>query len=163
MDHVRPSPRRRPVDWLVLGGIVLICQLAGFAGSQSTDPGFYREIARPSWAPPGWVFAPVWITLYAMMGLAAWLVWTRPRSSARTAALAAFAVQLLLNALWTPVFFGQRSIGGGLAVIVALDLALWVTIALFRRSSVAAAWLMAPYAAWVGFATVLNAWLWQHN
>lgn len=147
----------RATQALVLIGLVLLCQGAGAVGALVTDASWYRELPRPSWAPPGWVFGPVWLTLYAMMGVAAWLVWRGPSSPARRAALGWFAVQLLLNAAWTPVFFGLRSLAGGLAVIVALWAAIVVTIVRFRRCSAPAAWLLAPYLAWVTFATALNA------
>lgn len=138
---------------------IVVCELAGAAGALVTDASFYRELARPSWAPPGWVFGPVWTTLYAMMGIAAWLVWrTGP---GRRAALTWFAVQLALNAVWTPVFFGLHSIGGALVVIVALLLAIVATIvACWHRSRVAAV-LLVPYLGWVGFATALNAAIWS--
>ena len=100
-------------------GFILVCQLAGASGALVTDASWYLALDRPLWAPPGWVFGPVWITLYTVMGVAAWLVW-RSRAASRRSALAWFAVQLVLNAAWTPVFFGARSLGGGLIVIVAL-------------------------------------------
>jgi tryptophan-rich sensory protein len=139
----------------MLVAAIVVCQLAGASGAVVTDASYYADLARPRWAPPGWVFAPVWITLYTMMGIAAWLVWrTGP---GRGAALTWFAIQLSLNAAWTPVFFGARSIAGGLIVIVALVLAIVATIVTFARRSRAAAWLLAPYLAWVSFATALNA------
>ena len=107
------------------------------------------------------MFAPVWITLYTLMGVAAWLVWrTGP---GRRRSLTWFAVQLALNAAWTPVFFGLRAIGAGLVVIVLLELAILATIAAFAPRSRLAAALLVPYAAWVGFATALNAALWIAN
>lgn len=146
---------------LILAALIAACQLAGGSGALVTDPSFYGELARPSWAPPGWLFAPVWITLYTLMGVAAWLVWrTGP---GRRPALIWFAIQLVLNAAWTPVFFGLRSIGGGLIMIVLLELAIVATIIAFARRSRIAAVLLVPYAVWVGFATVLNAALWSAN
>lgn len=148
-------------SFLILAGFVLLCQLAGATGALVTDASFYRELVRPSWAPPAWLFAPVWITLYTMMGVAAWLVWrTGP---GRRRPLTWFAIQLALNAAWTPVFFGLRAIGAGLVVIVLLELAILVTIAAFAHRSRLAAALLVPYAAWVGFATALNAALWLAN
>ena len=141
--------------FVALAGFILVCQLAGASGALVTDSSFYRDLVRPAWAPPGAVFAPVWITLYTLMGVAAWLVW-RTGPSARNA-LQLFAIQLVLNAAWTPVFFGARSIGGGLVVIVVLEVAILFTIAAFYRRSRLAAALMVPYAAWVAFATALNA------
>ncbi|MBA3453956.1 MAG: tryptophan-rich sensory protein [Deltaproteobacteria bacterium] len=140
-------------------GFIVVCQLAGATGALITDASWYRALDRPSWAPPGWVFGPVWITLYTMMGVAAWLIW-QSRAPRRRAALAWFAVQLVLNAAWTPVFFGARSIGGGLIVIVALLVAIIATSAVYRHVSRVAAALMVPYLAWVSFATALNAALW---
>lgn len=146
---------------LTLTALVALCQLAGASGAIVTDPGFYGDLARPSWAPPAWVFAPVWITLYTLMGVAAWLVWRTGHGRRR--ALTWFGIQLVLNAAWTPVFFGLRSIGGGLIVIVLLELAILGTILAFARRSRLAAVLMVPYAAWVGFALALNASLWSLN
>jgi benzodiazapine receptor len=105
----------------------------------------------------------VWLTLYTAMAVAAWLVWRGPSSPARRAALGWFGVQLALNAAWSPTFFGLRSLGGGLIVIVALLVAIAVTIARFAPRSRLAAGLLTPYLAWVAFATALNAALWSMN
>lgn len=150
----------RPRQALVLVAWVALCQAAGGVGALVTDAAWYRELARPSWAPPGWVFGPVWLTLYAMMGVAAWLVWRTPSGPARTRALSWFGTQLALNAAWTPVFFGLRSLGGGLAVIGLLVIAIVGTMRAFRVVAPRAAWLLAPYLAWVLFATALNGALW---
>jgi benzodiazapine receptor len=130
---------------------------AGALGALATDSSFYRELPLPGWAPPGWVFGPVWLALYTMMGLAAWRVWTRPPSAERARALAAYAIQLALNAAWTPVFFGLRSPIGGLIVIVVLWFAIVSTIRRFHHASRGAALLLVPYLVWVTFATALNA------
>jgi tryptophan-rich sensory protein len=159
MRAIASEPRLRSL--LILGFLVGSCQLAGASGALVTDPSFYQELVRPSWAPPGWLFAPVWITLYTLMGVAAWLVWrTGP---GRRTALWWFAIQLILNAAWTPVFFGLRSLGGGLVVIILLDLAIIATIVAFARRSRLAAALLVPYALWVGFATALSVALWSSN
>lgn len=157
------QPAEGRTRWRQLGvlvALIVLCQAAGVLGTPFTDSDWYRELPRPSWAPPGWVFGPVWVTLYTMMGVAAWLVWRRPASGFRTAALIWFAVQLALNAAWTPVFFGARSLVGGLVVIVALLAAIAMTIVRFAPVSRAAAWLLAPYLAWVAFATCLNGAIW---
>ena len=151
-------PRSYTVIALVAS--IALCQVAGGLGALVTDAAWYRELARPSWAPPGWVFGPVWLTLYTMMGVAAWLVWRTPSTSARTHALGWFAAQLALNAAWTPVFFGLRSLGGGLVVILLLVGAIVATMRAFHRVAPRPAWLLAPYLAWVMFATALNASLW---
>ncbi len=148
-------------SWLILAGFILVCQVAGATGALVTDAGFYRALVRPSWAPPGWLFGPVWVTLYTLMGVAGWLVWRTGRGRRRP--LGWFAIQLILNAAWTPVFFGLHSLGGGLVVIVLLELAILGTIRAFARRSPVAAALLVPYAAWTGFAGVLNAVLWAAN
>lgn len=150
-------------SWLVLVVLVIVVQGAGSLGALTTDASYYQALARPSWAPPGWLFGPVWVTLYAMIAVSIWLVWRRPPAPARTAALRWHAAQLALNAAWTPVFFGLRAPGAALVVIVALLAAIAGTIATTRRATRPAAWLLVPYALWVGFAAVLNAALWLGN
>ncbi len=140
---------------------VLLCEgvgvVAGLA-TQSSVGTWYPTLAKPFSTPPDWLFAPVWTLLYALMGVAAYLVWRQEwgRSSVR-AALAAFGVQLALNGAWSLVFFGQQSIGGGMVVIALLWIALAVTTWLFARLSRPAGWLMAPYLLWVSYAAALNA------
>jgi tryptophan-rich sensory protein len=143
--------------WISLFAWVVLCHLAGALGALTTDASLYWSLPTPSWAPPAWLFAPVWLTLYTMMGVAAWRVWTRPRSPARTTALGLFAVQLVLNAGWSPIFFGLEAPRAALVVIVLLWAAIAATIAAFLRVSRGAALLLVPYLAWVTFATALNA------
>lgn len=115
-------------------------------------PEFYTTLVRPSWAPPASLFGPMWTVLYALMAVAAWLVW-------RTGAvrpLYVYAVQLTLNLAWTLVFFAAESTRGGMAVITALWIAIVVTIAAFRRVHAVAACLLVPYLAWVTYAAALN-------
>ncbi len=152
-----------PVAFLRLIGFIVVCQLAGALGAVATDTTLYATIERPALAPPGWVFGPVWLALYTAMGVAGWLVWSAAPSRARSRALGWFAVQLVLNAAWTPVFFGVPSFGGGLVVIVALLAAIVATMIVMARASRLAAGLFAPYLAWVGFATYLNAAIWWLN
>jgi tryptophan-rich sensory protein len=117
---------------------------------------WYAALDKPSFNPPAWLFAPVWTLLYAAMGGAARRIWRLPVSVERTWALRKFAVQLALNAAWTPVFFGAHSLGGGVLVIVSMLFAIAVTIQGFHPLDKLAAWLLAPYLAWVSFATLLN-------
>lgn len=123
---------------------------------------WYPTLNKPTWNPPDAVFAPVWTTLYAMMGVAVWLVW-RQRVAERRAVLIAFALQLALNAAWSILFFGMQRPGWALVEIVALWLSIAATIVLFARVSRLAAWLLVPYQAWVTFATALNAAIWWLN
>jgi tryptophan-rich sensory protein len=109
------------------------------------------------------VFGPVWTTLYAMMAVSAWLVWRQGGFAAQRRALTFFLVQLALNALWSPLFFGLEQPGMAFVCIIALWLAIAATIAVFRRVQRIAAWLLVPYIAWVSFAAVLNGVLWRLN
>lgn len=147
-----------------LAALLVLCIGGGAASGLATPPGeWYASIAKPSWTPPGWLFGPVWTALYAMMGVAAWLLWRRRADRPARRALACFAVQLALNFAWTPAFFGLRSPGLALAIIVALLAAIAATVVASWRASHAAAWLLVPYLAWVGFATALNAAIWRLN
>jgi len=139
---------------------ILVCELAGFVGSVFTTPsipGWYAGLVKPPFNPPSWVFAPVWTILYALMGLSAFLVYEKgPKKSEVRKALAVFAGQLLLNALWSIVFFGAHMILGAAVVIVLLGAMIVASMWLFFRISKAAAYLLVPYILWVSFAAVLN-------
>jgi benzodiazapine receptor len=145
---------------LVILAFVLICELAGVIGSVFTTPsipGWYTALAKPPFNPPNWIFAPVWTTLYALMGISAYLVYAKrlKRNKVRKA-LAVFAGQLLLNTLWSVVFFGAHMILGAAVIIIVLWGMIVATIWLFSRISKAAAYLLVPYILWVSFAAVLN-------
>lgn len=148
-----------------LGLFVLIVFAAGGIGGLATASSvttWYRTLQRPGMTPPSWLFQPVWTALYVSMAFAAWLVW-RKGGAASKPALAAFAVQLALNAAWSVLFFGLRSPVAGLADIVLLWLAIVATVILFSRVSVPAAAILTPYLAWVSFAAVLNYEFWRLN
>lgn len=150
----------------VLIGIVLCEAVGALAGvaTQSSVNTWYPTLAKPGFTPPDWLFAPVWITLYAMMGIAAGVVWTkRGKQRGVRPALVAFGVQLVLNAAWSFVFFGAQSIGGGLVVIVLLLAAIAETIRRMAPLSRWAAMLLVPYLLWVAYATALNGALWWLN
>lgn len=146
---------------------IVSCEAAGFLGSLFTAPAiptWYATLTRPEFAPPSWVFAPVWTTLFALMGIAAWLIWRQGinRQVVKTA-LAIFALQLGLNILWSGLFFGLQSPGWAFFEIILLWLAIAATIAAFAKLSKPAAWLLAPYLAWVSFAAYLNYAFWSLN
>lgn len=144
---------------------VVVCELAGIAGSFftiSSIPTWYATLAKPALNPPAWLFGPVWVTLYFLMGISLWLVW-RSNSSEKKQAIWLFIVQLMLNAVWSPVFFGAQSIGNALAIIVLLWAAIVLTILIFKKISKAAAWLLFPYILWVSFAAYLNFAIWMLN
>jgi len=152
--------------WISLLFWLALCfGVAGVAGSWTASeiPTWYRTLTRPAIAPPNWVFAPVWTLLYALMAVAAWRVWEAPPSSLRTGGLVLFLLQLALNFAWTFVFFRQHALGAALAEVILLWAAIGVTTLVFARTDSFAAWLMAPYWAWVSFATLLNAAFWRVN
>lgn len=154
-------------DWMRLLLSLAAPLAVGFIGAAATASGvrdWYPGLAKPPFTPPPWVFGPVWTVLYLMMGAALFLVWRGGLATrAREEAVWAFAVQLILNALWSPAFFGARSPAAGLAVIILLDAAVVVTIPLVSRVSRAGGWLLAPYLLWALFATVLNVEIWRLN
>lgn len=153
------------VGKIVLG--IVICELAGVAGSVFTYPSigsWYASLEKPGFNPPNWLFAPVWTTLYALMGISLGLVWdVRTAKKGTDRALLVFGVQLVLNVLWSVVFFGEQSLIYGLAIIIVLWVAIAVTIVLFYRSSRVAGLLLVPYICWVTIATLLNYYLWMLN
>lgn len=145
---------------LALVGFVLVTFCAPLPGVFSPPGDWYAALHKPSWNPPGWLFGPVWSVLYAMMAVAAWLVWRR-RGWCR--ALAIYGAQLLLNAAWTPIFFGAGKIGWAFAEIIILWIAIVCTMLAFLRISKPAGWMLVPYLAWVSFAAFLNFTLWRMN
>jgi tryptophan-rich sensory protein len=152
--------------WIALAGWLVLCfGVAGIGGrwTAAEIPGWYRTLARPAIAPPNWVFGPVWTLLYALMAIAAWRVSLAATSPARTWGLALFLVQLALNFAWSWIFFRQHAIGAALAEVVVLWAVIGAATMAFARVSPAAAWLLAPYLAWVTFASVLNAAFWRLN
>jgi tryptophan-rich sensory protein len=148
------------MQWIALAVSILVPLAAGFIGSIFTSPSiphWYADLAKPTLTPPGWVFGPVWTTLFILMGVAAFLVWRRgwEKKDVKTA-LCIFAFQLILNTLWSIVFFGLHSPGGALVEIIFLWLAILATIITCAKISRTAGWLLAPYILWVSFAVYLN-------
>jgi tryptophan-rich sensory protein len=146
----------------LIGWLVLCFAAATSAVFVSVD-GWYAALNKPSWNPPSWLFGPVWTLLYIMMAIAAWLVWRKGGWTLQRWPLGLFVIQWLLNAIWTPLFFGMHLIGLALVDIVLLWIAIVATLAAFWRVSKPAAWLLVPYLAWVSFATALNFAIWQLN
>jgi tryptophan-rich sensory protein len=144
-------------DIIKLSVCILVCQLAGVVGSIFTlasIPTWYATLQKPFFNPPNWLFGPAWIVLYTLMGISLFLVW---RKNPTRPAMGVFGVQLVLNTLWSIVFFGLKSPLFGLVVIVLLWPAILITILRFRSISKPAALLLVPYILWVSFAAVLNA------
>jgi tryptophan-rich sensory protein len=152
--------------WISLFFWIALCfAVAGIGGRWTAEeiPVWYRTLVRPAIAPPNWVFAPVWSTLYLLMAVAAWLVAQSAASPLRTGALALFLLQLALNLGWSWIFFRQHLLGWALVEVVAMWAAIGVTTLVFARLAPWAGWIMVPYWAWVSFATLLNAAFWRAN
>jgi len=139
---------------------VLTCLLAGFIGSAATTPSiptWYASLQKPAFNPPNWIFAPVWTTLFIMMGVAAFLVWDKGLENKKVRiSLGIFGLQLLLNVLWSILFFGLQSPLYAFIDIIMLWASILATIIYFYRISAAAAYLLIPYILWVSFASLLN-------
>ena len=146
---------------------IVVCELAGGIGSLFTISAistWYTTLAKPSLNPPGWIFGPVWTTLYLLMGIAAFLVWNKgwDRKDVRKA-LGVFLLQLVLNAIWSIIFFGLHSPLWAFVDLVAMWLAIFWTMTLFYKISKPAMWLLLPYILWVSFAGYLNYSIWILN
>lgn len=146
--------------------MIIIAELAGVIGSVFTFPAigsWYASLAKPWFTPPAWIFGPAWTVLYALMGIAAGLVWHARKANARQAALKLYFAQLGLNVLWSLIFFGMHSPLYALVNIVVLWIVIALTIKAFYPISKNAAMLLVPYILWVTFATALNAGVWLLN
>lgn len=146
---------------------IVVSELAGIIGSMFTAPsiaGWYAGIVKPALNPPAWIFGPVWTTLFALMGIAAFLIWRKglDRQDVKIA-LGIFLGQLALNTLWSIIFFALHSPGGAFVEIIFLWLAISAAIIAFAKISKPAAWLLAPYLLWVSFAGYLNFMIWILN
>jgi benzodiazapine receptor len=139
---------------------IIICQAAGLIGSIFTAPAipaWYAGLIKPSFSPPNWLFAPVWLILYTLMGVAAYLIWEKGISKKKVkTALIIFAVQLILNSLWSIIFFGWRLPQYAFVEIIALWVFILLTILNFYKISRTAGLLLVPYLFWVSFAALLN-------
>ncbi len=150
---------------------ILACELAGVIGSIFTIqsiPTWYATLIKPPFAPPNWLFAPVWTILYALMGIAAFLIWEKTmlkgaQKKKAASALNIFWLQLALNVLWSIVFFGARSPLLGLIIILLMLFSIALAMWRFYYIDWRAFWLLAPYILWVGFATLLNFYIFALN
>ena len=147
-------------------GWLVVCFGASAIGSAATIPeikGWYAGLEKPSFNPPNWIFGPVWSVLFFLMAVAAWLVWRRFGFAGSKAALVVFLIQLVANVIWSVLFFGMHSPAMGFGWICLLWILIAATIGLFWQKSQLAAGLLAPYLAWVSFASVLNFMIWRLN
>lgn len=137
---------------------VFICQMAGFVGSFFTTPkidNWYAELIKPSFNPPDWLFAPVWLTLFCLMGISLYLL-IKDGFKGKIKCLAFFMIQLILNASWSIVFFGLESILGGFIIIIALVIFILLTMVFAYKISKISSLILIPYILWVSFALILN-------
>lgn len=147
------------VVWLLVSFVASGIGAAASVRAQA----FYGQLVQPDWAPPASVFGPVWTVLYALMGIAAWLVWRMGGFRAHRLALTLFLVQLAVNALWSWLFFGWHLGALALLDIIVLQLLVLATLIAFWRSRPLAGLLLVPYLLWIAFASVLNYSVWQLN
>lgn len=163
MTPTTSTDRRAPHIPALVMSLLLVGLVATLGGLASADAASdYGDLAQPSWAPPSYLFGPVWTVLYVLMAVAAWLIWRAgPRWS--NPAIIVYGVQLALNLLWSPLFFGLGWRGLALVDILLLDVAVAATITMFWKVNRAAAAMMIPYLAWVLFATALNYSVWSLN
>jgi tryptophan-rich sensory protein len=153
-------------QWFGFFVLVFACFAVAMIGGAVTTPkidNWYATLAKPSWNPPNWIFGPVWSALYLSMAIAAWLVWRQGGISGAKLPLALFGIQLVLNVLWSCLFFGLQSPGLALFEVLLLWAAIAATTGMFWQRSMIAGILFLPYLTWVTFAGVLNFTVWRLN
>ena len=156
----------RAQSWLILAGFLILCFGAAASGARVTHVAvqtWYPTLRKPTWNPPAWIFGPVWTVLYLLMAVAAWCVWQQTGRLTLAGPLGIFLLQLLLNAAWSPLFFGLRNPLAGLIDVGLLWGAIGWTLITFWQVTPLAGALLIPYWLWVSFATVLNFVIWRLN
>ncbi|HEY5536410.1 MAG TPA: TspO/MBR family protein [Ignavibacteria bacterium] len=154
------------MNWIKLISSIVICQIVGIIGSFFTAkniPVWYAGLKKPVFNPPNWVFAPVWITLYLLMGVSFYLIWIKSAEKDIKIPVILFIAQLILNSFWTIIFFGLKSPGFALFEILILWILILLCIIEFYPVSVTASLLLIPYILWVTYASILNYSLWRLN
>lgn len=146
---------------------IFICHAAGIIGALFTTPNiepWYNFLNQPSFSPPNWLFGPVWLTLYTLMGISFYLIWQQSKTQpAAQQAGQLFLIHLIFNALWSPIFFGLQQIGLAFAIIIIIEFFIILLFFKFYKISKIAAYLLIPYFLWVSFASILNFSLWILN
>jgi tryptophan-rich sensory protein len=156
------SVRRAAMFVWFLVVVTLVCGIGAFY-SPAHDPAWWNGLQKPPGMPPSWLIPPLWMAMYIAMAFAVWLVWRSAPWHRTGSAQLLWWTQLMLNAMWMPLFFGAHRIGLAVVVMVALVVAIGATIGAFRQHSKLAAWLLAPYLCWVGFLAVLSMQVWRLN
>lgn len=162
MTSHRPSAGAQAAALIAALGVTYAAAAVGALASVQARA-FYAELVRPAWAPPGWLFGPVWSALYTLMAIALWLLWRSGGLAAARIPIGLFAAQLLVNALWSWLFFAWRVGAAAFADVVLLWALIVATMMAFRRFSGVATALLVPYLAWVTFAAALTWTLWRSN
>ncbi len=163
MESKKSNPAVPSRGYAALAGWIVLCFSASAVGAFFMPGEWYAGLAKPSWNPPNWIFGPVWTALYLMMAVSAWKVWRKGGFEAQRRPLGIFLTQLVLNVAWSPIFFGLHNPGLAFAEILLLWTAIVATLRAFLRVDRIAGMLLAPYLAWVTFASVLNFALWRLN
>lgn len=164
----RKNPSGVARSALVLIAFVALCFAVAGLGGLATGPavspgGWYETINKPFYTPPSWLFGPVWSVLFLSMAVAGWLVWRERGFSGAKLAFSLFGIQLMLNVLWSAIFFGLQAPEVALVEILVLWVFIVLNILAFRRIRPVAGWILTPYLAWVTFATLLNLGIWWLN
>lgn len=154
-------------NFIKLFGSILICFTAGGLGTLFTTsaiPTWYATLNKPSFNPPNYLFGPVWTLLYILMGISLYIIWNKGFKNKKVKdAIYLFGIQLFLNAIWSPVFFGAHNLLLALIIIIAMWIYIVKTIKAFARIDKTASYLLYPYLAWVSFASILNFSVWLLN
>ena len=152
---------------LKLTASILVCLLAGGLGTIFTIPSiptWYASLNKPVFSPPNYLFGPVWTILYILMGISFFLIWKKGIKNKKVRnAIYVFGIQLALNTIWSPIFFGAKNLLLSLIVIIAMWIYIVKTIGVFSKISKVASYLLYPYLAWVSFASILNFSVWFLN
>lgn len=151
------------IDGWGLVGFVVACVVVASSGAIFKPGAWYEGLAKPWWRPPNWLFPPAWTLLYCLIAASGWLVWRKAGFAGAALPLAVYGLQLLLNAMWSGVFFGLRRMDLAFVNVVALWLSILALIVLFAPIDSLSAWLLVPYFAWVSFAALLNFTVWRMN
>jgi len=154
------------INWLLLIGLILLINILGSIGAIWTSTGsgtWFEKLKKPSFNPPNWIFGPVWTLLFTLMGIALYFVITSQNSQVRTLAIIFFAIQMVLNMLWTFLFFKMQNPFAAFIEIIILLVAILITAFYFYKTNKISGYLLIPYILWTGFASILNYNLWKMN
>lgn len=161
--YLPPTGVRRAAMFVwFLVAVTLVCGIGAFY-SPANDPAWWNGLKKPPGMPPSWIMPPIWMAMYVAMAMSVWLVWRSAPWHRTGSAQLLWWTQLMINAIWMPVFFGAHRIGLAVVLMFVLIVAIGAAIGAFRQHSRLAAWLLAPYLAWVGFLAVLSMQVWQLN